>query len=81
MNDIRSALSKLLGRGAPVSEKTKAPAATLSGRLLAAIGAKPEAKPYKIMVRNAAGELVSVPATREEMLAYANRESAWRRIA
>jgi uncharacterized protein (DUF2236 family) len=41
---------------------------------------KPEAKPYSIMVRNAAGELVPKAVTAAEALEYCNRNSQWRRI-
>ena len=80
--DILKKLAGVLRGGKPASKTPNAPAApaqTLSNKLMKAI--TPEAKPYRIMVRGADGELISTPATREEMLAYCNRDSTWRRIA
>ena len=77
VNDLRTALERLLGRGKPASERTKA----LNAPVADAPAAPTEAKPFRIWVRGADGNLVSKPATAAETLDYANRDSTWRRIA
>ena len=87
MNDIRTALNKLLGRGKTASKTPKAlsapmtaaPDQSFTGKFMQAF--KPAPKPYKVMIRNAAGDLELIPATRAEMLAYCSKDSQWRRIA